>query len=183
MVEIKSGEKTDITLRIKTRVVDPETLDMSEEELLRLFTSLMQELESPNAQSKLLSEKENGEEIELFTEATAEINKEGSVEISYLENEDDPVMLTRCKIIFSENDPGLVVMSKDGAMKAFLSFEEGKTHICTYDTPFMPLKVYVTSEIVDNRLLSHGVLKLKYVLNINDTPPQHFLVDVRIKNN
>ena len=98
-----------------------------------------------------------------------------------MENEDDEALKTRSRIIFNTRDPGLVAMTKEGAMKAILSFEEGKTHICTYDTPFMPIKVYVESRFVDNRLLTDGHLKLNYVINLNDTPPQHFIVEVNIK--
>jgi hypothetical protein len=46
----------------------------------------------------------------------------------------------------------------------------------------MPLKVYVTSSKVDNRLLNDGFMKLNYTLNINDTPPQHFIITVSIKD-
>jgi hypothetical protein len=97
--------------------------------------------------------------------------------------EDDPQMLTLSKIIFRPEDPGLVVMTKRGGINTALSFEDGRTHICTYDTPFMPFKVYVTSDKVDNRLLSVGKLNMDYTLNINDTPPQHFVISVTAKTN
>ena len=130
--------------------------------------------------SELLGEDETSE-IELCTEASLSMNTKGGVEISYMENEDDETLKTRSRILFNTRDEGLVAMTKEGAMKAILSFEEGKTHICTYDTPFMPIKVYVEALRVDNRLLSDGRLKLNYVLNLNDTPSQHFIVDVKIK--
>jgi uncharacterized beta-barrel protein YwiB (DUF1934 family) len=62
-----------------------------------------------------------------------------------------------------------------------LSFEEGKMHVCAYDTPFMPFKVYVETNRLDNKLLEKGKLKLDYILNLNDTPPQHFIITVTAK--
>lgn len=181
MIQITPNKKTDITLSIKTAVIDPQDLEASAEDVLDLLKRVVNGATvKENEITDLLGE-DKPTEMELCTEATAEINKEGSVEISYLENEDDDVLKTLSKIIFSPNDPDLVVMTKEGAMRAILSFEEGKTHICTYDTPFMPIKVYVTASRVDNRLLTNGYLKLNYVLILNDTPPQHFSVEVKIK--
>lgn len=181
MLQITPNQKTDLTLSIKTSVIDPEQLEASAEDVLKLLKRVVEgENVGENEVNDLIGDEEPTE-MELCTEATAEINKEGSVEISYLENEDDDVLKTLSKIIFSPNDPDLVVMTKEGAMRAILSFEEGKTHICTYDTPFMPIKVYVTANRVDNRLLTNGYLKLNYVLILNDTPPQHFSVEVKIK--
>jgi uncharacterized beta-barrel protein YwiB (DUF1934 family) len=73
-------------------------------------------------------------------------------------------------------------MSKEGAISTVLSFEEGKTHICSYDTPFMPFKIYVTTQKLENRILESGRLKLDYILNINDTDPQHFIINVTVKD-
>jgi len=180
MIEIKKNETKDISLKIKTVVIDPEAVDMGEEEMLSLLKR-MAEGENIEKEVESIMDEESQSEIELCTEAILTENKDGCVEISYLENEDDEQLKTRAKIIFSKEDPSLLIMSKEGAMNAFLSFEEGKTHICTYETPFMPIKVYVNASLVDNKLLEDGTLKLNYVLNLNDCAPQHFAVDVKIK--
>ena len=181
MLQINPNQKTDLILSVKTTVIDPSELEASAEDVLKLLQKVIDgETVGENEINDLVGDEEPTE-MELCTEAVAEINKNGCVEISYLENEDDEVLKTRSKIIFSASDPGLVVMTKEGAMRAILSFEEGKTHICTYDTPFMPIKVYVSASRVDNRLLSDGYLKLNYVIILNDTPPQHFSVEVRAK--
>ncbi len=181
MLQITPNKKNDITLSIKTSVIDPEELEASAGAVLKLLKRIVEgERVGENEINDLIGDEEPNE-MELCTEATAEINRDGCIEISYLENEDDETLKTFSKIIFSPNDPDLVVMTKEGSMRAFLSFEEGKTHICTYDTPFMPIKVYVTANRVDNRLLTDGYLRLNYVLILNDTPPQHFSVEVKIK--
>ena len=66
-------------------------------------------------------------------------------------------------------------------MDAVLSFEEGKTHICQYKTPYMPIKVYVETKTVKNTLLADGRLALDYTISLNDTDPQHFIISVKIK--
>ena len=180
MIEIKKNETKDISLKIKTIVIDPEAVDMGEDELLALLKR-MADGENVEKEVAGIMDEESQSEIELCTEATLSEKEDGCVEISYLENEDDEQLKTRAKIIFSKENPSLVIMSKEGAMSAFLSFEEGKTHICTYDTPFMPIKVYVNASVVDNRLLLDGSLKLNYILNLNDCAPQHFAVEVKIK--
>lgn len=181
MIEIKPSEKKDVTLSIKTVVIDPTQRDISDEQLLSMLKRIVDGDEVGEDEIEELLEEDERSEIELCTEATLSMNNKGGVEICYMENEDDETLKTRSKIIFNTRDSGLVAMTKEGAMKAFLSFEEGKTHICTYDTPFMPIKVYVTASKVENRLLESGRLRLNYVLDLNDTPSQHFMVDVKIK--
>ena len=183
MININPGETKEVTLSIKTTVIDPEESLPNGDEILAMMKRLVEgEDVSDGEISELLGE-DNVNEIELCTEATVSMNKKGGVEIAYMENEDDETLKTRSRIIFNTRDTGLVAMTKEGAMKAILSFEEGKTHICTYDTPFMPIKVYVESIRVDNRILEDGHLKLNYIVNLNDTPPQHFLVEVKIREN
>ncbi len=181
MIELKKNEIKNISLKIKTIVIDSEDFDATAEDVVELLKRIFEgENISDDEINDIIGEDESSE-IELFTEATATLNKEGSVEISYTENEDDEQLKTFSKIIFFPENPGLVVMSKEGAMSAILSFEQGRTHICTYDTPFMPIKVYVNASLVDNRLLTEGELRLNYILNLNDTAPQHFIVEVKIK--
>ena len=181
MIEIKPNEKKDILLSIKTTVIDPEGSQPNSEEILAMMQRVMNGENIADGEISELLGEDNVSEIELCTEAVLKLNDKGGVEISYMENEDDETLKTRSRIIFNTRDPGLVAMTKEGAMKAILSFEEGKTHICTYETPFMPIKVYVESSRVDNRLLTDGYLLLNYIVNLNDTPPQHFIVEVKIK--
>lgn len=181
MIYVPGEPKKDITLRIETVVIDDEAEDPIINELEKLLATLDDGGAEPIVLKNAL-ESDSVDKIELCTEATVETNANGHVEISYMENEDDPQIASLSKIIFSADDMGLVSMTKNGAINAILSFEEGKTHICTYETPFMPLKVYVTSSKVDNRLLNDGFMKLNYTLNINDTAPQHFIITVSIKD-
>lgn len=183
MLDILPGQKKEVTLRIKTLVIDKEDDAGDDSELLYILQKLIDGDFSEVSMSERLIEREQTEEIELCTEATVELNDNGCVEIAYLENEDDASLATLSKIVFHPNEPELVMMTRSGAMNAVLSFEEGKTHVCTYDTPFMRLKTYVTSKRVRNELLTGGDMTLHYDLNINGNPEQRFIVNVKMKEN
>ena len=182
MLYTPGNEKKEITLQIKTLIIDEEAEDGIAGELEKLLYQIGADEEISLAALKDITEPDNYDEIELCTEATVETGERGDVIITYKENEDDIQISTLSKIIFNPQNPDLVAMTKEGAVGAVLSFEEGKTHVCSYDTPFMPFKVYVTTNKVDNKLLSMGKLKLDYILNLNDTPPQHFIITVTAKD-
>ena len=177
-----SGEKRkEISLKIKTLIIDEEDPSLIAEELESLLLKAMREELTDEEISDALGE-DATDEIELCTEGFIETNQRGQIEISYMENEEDPQLRTKSKIIFHPDEPSLVIMSKEGAISTVLSFEEGKTHICAYDTPFMPFKVYVTTNKLVNGLLESGKMKLDYILNINDTDPQHFIITITLKD-
>ena len=183
MIYSPGESKKEILLEIKTLIIDEENTDDIGEELTRLLAALSDN-DDPALDDSIIDEifdEDHRDEITLSTEAGIETDGDGNVVISYVENADDVQMVTNAKIIFHPENAGLVIMSKSGAVNTFLSFEEGKMHICTYDTPFMPFKIYVDSNVVENRLLDRGRLKLNYVLNVNNTPPQHFIIDIKIK--
>lgn len=181
MLYTKGEKMKEISLKVKTLIIDEESPNLIAEELERLLLAAMKdELDESEIADALGGDATD--EIELCTEAFIGTNESGQVEISYMENEDDEQLRTLSKIIFHPDDPSLLIMSKEGAISTVLSFEEGKTHICAYDTPFMPFKVYVTTKKLDNRLLERGIIKLDYILNINDTQPQHFIITVTAKD-
>ena len=180
MIYNKGDGKKEVSLSIKTVIIDEENPDLVAKEIEKLLQKAMKdEIKEEDITSALGSDATD--EIELCTEGFIDTNERGQVVISYKENEDDPVTSTLSKIIFPYDDPSLLIMSKEGAIRAVLSFEEGKTHVCTYNTPYMPFKVYVTTKKLSNRLLENGKMKLDYILHINDTAPQHFVITVTLK--
>ena len=173
--------KREVSIQIKTLIIDEESPDLIVEELEKILAKAMSDGDLDEGEAIDALGGDATDEIELCTEATIETGERGDVIINYKENEDDSQISTLSQIIFNPENPDLVVMTKEGAISAALSFEEGKTHVCSYDTPFMPFKVYVTSNKVDNRLLTVGKMKLDYILNLNDTSPQHFVITVTAK--
>ena len=188
MIYTAGEERKSISLEIKTIVIDeiPEVDDIAKElgEFLAMLDrgGISDEGFDPTS---LLEERfgngDNVDEIVLRTEAEIMTDEHGNVVIEYNENEEDVQIATRAKIIFSPETPDLLIMTKEGAMDAVLSFEEGKTHICQYKTPYMPIKVYVETKTVKNTLLKDGKLALDYTISLNDTDPQHFIISVKIK--
>lgn len=182
MIYQKGEEKKDILLEISTIIVD----EVDDSAVLRELEQLMRALDEDRIEDFDRSlgeflEDDTRSEVKLSTEAAIYTDGRGNIEIAYNENEDDGSIAVLSKIIFDPEKPDLVMMTKQGATSAVLSFESGKTHICQYRTPYMPLKVYVMCNSVKNTLLTDGRLKLDYLLDINETSPQHFYISVRIK--
>lgn len=182
MIKIDKNEELSVSLKIRSLVIDSEELQGAEGEIAKLLQRIIDDASSLDDLADVISD-DARDEMELCTEAVLRINAQDCIEIEYPENVDDEQMSTMSKIIFHPESPELVSMIKEGAINAYLSFEAGKTHVCTYDTPFMPFKIYVESRVVENRLLDLGVLHLNYVLNFADNPPQHFILDVEMKEN
>lgn len=182
MIYSKGEEKKEITLEIKTLIIDESRPDDIGRELQRLLEVLeaFDDMPDDDSISQFLADDEAADEIELCTEATIETNEQGNVEITYNEDQGGNGEAV-AKIIFDPKEPELVVMSKRGAVNTVLSFEQNKTHVCQYVTPYMTFKVYVVCNSVRNTLLRDGKLKLDYLLNINDSFPQHFYISVKIK--
>ena len=188
MIYNRGEEKKEISLEIKTVVVDQmsEADDIAKE--LSEFLAMIErggiqddDFDPASLLSQQLLDEDNIDEITLCTEATISTDERGNIVIEYKANEEDAQIASVAKIIFDPDEPDLVIMTKEGAMAAVLSFEQGKTHICQYNTPFMPIKVYVETRTVKNTLLQNGRLKLDYTLNLNDTDPQHFIITVKMK--
>ena len=177
-----NAPKREVSIQIKTLIIDEESPELIATELERILAKAMSEGDLGAGEAIEALGEDATDEIELCTEGYIETNDRGQIEISYRENEDDPQIANTSKMIFHPAEPSLFIMSKEGAISSVLSFEEGKTHVCAYDTPFMPFKVYVTTNKLDNRLLKCGTLKLDYILNINGTPPQHFIITVKLKS-
>lgn len=181
MIKINKNQEKNVSLKIRSLVVDPQEIGGTDDEIARLLQRILDDDTSLFDDLADLVADEARDEIELCTEAVLRMDDAGCVEIEYYENPDDEQMRTLSKIIFYQHAPEIVSMIKEGAMQAYLSFEAGKTHVCTYDTPFMTFKIYVDSKAVDNRLLDTGHLHLNYVLNFGDNPPQHFILDIDMK--
>ena len=89
MIEIKENEIKDISLKIKTIVIDSEEIEPDAEEVVSLLQRVFDgETVSEQEIDDVFGE-ESKTEIELCTVAEMYLNKEGSIEISYVENEDD----------------------------------------------------------------------------------------------
>lgn len=148
---------------IKLKIVS-EQFDVSE----KLFSALTGEdtiLDDPNDNGVKESE-DTSDTIELFTDAV--IRDDGDrIEISYEETELTGMKGATTAVSFRKSEPYLVTMLRGGAVRTALVFEEGKRNICTYETPYMPFELCISTKKVVNELeFACGKLFLDYVVEI-----------------
>jgi len=114
-----------------------------------------------------LSEEEQEPEgpIEMFSEGELYITPDRVI-IAYDESELTGMEGSHTQVRFERNMPELLMMMRSGSVNTILVFEEGKRHICTYQTPYMPFEICVLTKSVKNTLLENGVIELDYIVEI-----------------
>ena len=114
-----------------------------------------------------IEEEENEPEgpIEMFSEGELYITDDRVI-IAYDESELTGMEGSSTQVRFERNAPELVTMMRSGNVSTILVFEEGKRHICTYQTPYMPFEICVYTKEVKNNLLESGVIDLDYIVEI-----------------
>ena len=117
--------------------------------------------------------------IEMFSEGELYITDERVI-IAYDESELTGMEGSHTQVRFERNQDGLVTMMRSGNVNTILVFEEGKRHICTYQTPYMPFEVCVYTKKVENSLLEDGKIVLDYVVEIRGAQAErtYFTIEV-----
>lgn len=117
--------------------------------------------------------------IEMFTEGELYVTDERVI-IAYDESELTGMEGSHTQVRFDRSNPGLVTMTRNGAVSTILIFEENKRHICTYQTPYMPFEVCVYTKKVENSLLEDGKIVLDYVVEIRGAQAErtYFTIEV-----
>ena len=103
--------------------------------------------------------------IEMSSEGELYITDDRVI-IAYDESELTGMEGSHTQVRFERNAPELVTMMRSGNVSTILVFEEGKRHICTYQTPYMPFEICVLTKTVKNDLLENGVIELDYIVEI-----------------
>ena len=110
------------------------------------------------------------EKIELYTEGhmTVEPSPTGAdiVSIHYDESELTGMEGAHTTLLFHTDDAGLVSLMRSGAVTTAMTFRAHCRALCIYETPFMPFQVGIHCLTVDNRLLTDGILRLDYIIEI-----------------
>ena len=105
------------------------------------------------------------QEMELMYEGS--YHDDGTrVTISYREGELTGMENTKTTLSFQKSDPALVRMTRDGAVRTALCFEEGRRHVSYYQTPYMPFEVAIKTKRVENRIAENGTLFLSYTAEL-----------------
>lgn len=85
------------------------------------------------------------------------------------------------EIKFDINKPKEISISRAGALETFMYFEEGKRHICVYNTGIMPFEICIYSKMVDNRLMTHGYLEIVYLIEIKGACAQKTVFKMEVE--
>lgn len=103
------------------------------------------------------------------------------VELVYAESELTGMQGSVTAIGFDPSNPDLVSMVRTGPVRTAMTFEEGKRHICLYNTPFSEFEVCVRTLKVKNRLLEENTLELDYLIEIHGAQAEHCKMTVTIR--
>ncbi len=103
--------------------------------------------------------------IEIFTEGRLRTTPD-RFSITYDETEITGMEGAQTTLGFNKNEPTLVTLMRAGSVNTALVFEQGKRHLCSYKTPFMPFELCVRTLKLDNRLEKDGEFSIDYVIEI-----------------
>ena len=100
--------------------------------------------------------------------------------IRYKESELTGMEGSTTSVSFQKNDPGVISMLRDGAVKTALIFEQGQRHLCVYQTPIMPFEVGVYTKKVHNGIEKEGVLEMDYTVEIRGAQAERTKFQMRV---
>ncbi len=89
------------------------------------------------------------------------------VELIYEEGELSGMEGSVTSIGFDRTSSGLISMMRTGLVSTAMVFEEGKRHLCLYQTPFSDFEICVRALRVENRLLQEGRIELDYLIEVH----------------
>ena len=121
------------------------------------------------------------EPLEILTEGSLLVSKDGRVTLSYAETELSGMEGAKTGVVFDKGNEHLVTMMRSGPVNTALVFEEGSRHICVYQTPYMPFELCVHTLKVDNHLLDEGRLYLDYIIEFRGAKAEHNLFTLTIR--
>ncbi|MBO5313040.1 MAG: DUF1934 domain-containing protein [Clostridia bacterium] len=82
------------------------------------------------------------------------------------EEENENMGNTFTEVRFNSERLNELSLVRTGEVESFMTFEEGKRHICVYETGIMPFEICIFTRSLDNRLLTEGTLNIKYIVEI-----------------
>ena len=85
------------------------------------------------------------------------------------------------QVKFDINGPKELSIVRTGAIDAFMYFEEGKRHVCVYNTGIMPFEICIFAKQVDNRLLDTGSLEIIYLIEIKGACAQRTVFKMEVE--
>ena len=123
-------------------------------------------------------EEESENRIDVTTEGLIR-RRDGRIEIEYFETELTGMAGACTCISFEEQHPEIVTMIRTGSVATALVFEEGKRHVCAYNTDEAAFEICVNTSRVDNRMTSRGgEILLDYCIEFRGASTEHTLIQI-----
>ncbi len=110
-----------------------------------------------------------------------EMDSVGDTFVLCYEEESEGMGGVNTEVKFDTRRPDEISISRTGAIEAYMYFEQGKRHICVYNTGIMPFEICIYAKDVDNRLLTDGVLELTYLIEIKGACAQKTVFKMEIE--
>ena len=120
------------------------------------------------------------EPLEMMTEGYIETEHERT-QIVYNETELTGMDDTMTTLSFANDCPSLITLLRGGSVTTAMVFEEGKTHVCVYETPIMPFELSIRTLKVKNEILTAGKLYLDYVIEFRGAQAERTKFSLEIK--
>ena len=122
----------------------------------------------------------NGETTTLTTECTV-ADKGSRIEIEYEESEITGLEGSKTKVFFDKKTPGLVSILREGAVSTALVFEEGRRHLCVYETPYFPIELCVNTLSLENTLTYNGgFIRAEYLVEMNGILAEKTIITISL---
>ena len=123
---------------------------------------------------------ELGETTTLTTECTV-ADKGSRIEIEYEESAITGLEGSVTKVFFDKNNPSLVSILREGAVSTALVFEEGRRHLCMYETPYFPIELCVNTLSLENTLsFNGGSMRAEYLVEMNGILAEKTIITIKI---
>ena len=120
------------------------------------------------------------EPVEMLMEGKL-LTNDHRVELVYAESELTGMQGSITAIGFDRANPDLVSMIRTGPVRTAFTFEEGKRHICLYNTPFSEFEICVRTIKVKNRLLEKNKLELDYLIEVHGAQAEHCYMQITVR--
>ena len=102
------------------------------------------------------------------------------VELVYAESELTGMQGSMTAIGFDRDQPGMISMIRSGNVSTALIFEEGERHYSVFDTPLSTFQLCTYTELVENRLLTDGTIRIEYIIEIRGAQAECCHMDISV---
>ncbi|MBQ8836356.1 MAG: DUF1934 domain-containing protein [Clostridia bacterium] len=147
----------------------------------RIISKVIQFEEKKNSVANACEfDEEKGETTTLTTECTV-AEKGSKIEIEYEESEITGLEGSKTKVIFDKKEPTLVSILREGAVSTMLVFEEGRRHMCVYQTPYFPIELCVNTLSLENSLsYDGGSMHAEYTVEMNGVLAEKTIITISL---